>query len=123
MAAGTPTQDRHPGLKDTLDDIPAIADAKMADTLSSAPSIQVGCAEAPPGWYFPCKATAKRVSTAVQPLHAPSALERPAADLKASTNCVLPTRGAPNVMHRTSAVGHCRPAQQAARVATAPPMQ
>ena len=49
--------------------------------------------------------------------------ERPPADLKASTNCELPTRGDPKVMHRTSAVGHCRPAQQAARVATAPPMQ
>ena len=43
--------------------------------------------------------------------------------LKASTNAALPTCGAPNVMHRTSEVGLCRAAQQAAMVAREPPTQ
>ena len=43
--------------------------------------------------------------------------------LKASTKAALPTCGAPNVMHRTSEVGLCKAAQQAAMVAREPPTQ
>ena len=43
--------------------------------------------------------------------------------LKASQKAALPTRGLPKVMHRTSAVGHCRAIQTADTVAMAPPAQ
>ena len=43
--------------------------------------------------------------------------------LKASQKAALPTRGLPKVMHRTSAVGHCRAIQTAATVAMAPAPQ
>lgn len=43
--------------------------------------------------------------------------------LKAAAKAALPTAGEPKVMQRTSAVGHCTPAQAAAKVDTPPPMQ
>ena len=43
--------------------------------------------------------------------------------LKADTTAALPMAGAPKVMQRTSAMGHCTAAHIAAKVATEPPTQ
>lgn len=48
---------------------------------------------------------------------------RPEACLNASTKAAVPTLGEPKVMQRTSEVGLCSAAQQAAMVASEPPTQ
>ena len=49
--------------------------------------------------------------------------EEESAYLNSWTKAGLPTMGAPKVMQRTSAVGHCNAAHGAASVAIAPPLQ